>query len=306
MILFSQGIDAALAGLSGLLIGSFLNVVIYRLPKILECQWAADCACAQQTPTQSTASPGAAESTWPAPSPASARPAPAAPLSLLTPRSHCPHCEHTIGWRENIPVLSWIALRGRCSACGQPVSARYPAVELATALLFAGCVWRWPGQWCALAWCVLTAALIVLALIDWDTMILPDGITLPLLWVALLAASMGLIPVTLADAIWGAAAGYLSLWSVGAGFKWVTGKEGMGHGDFKLFAALGAWLGWQALAPMLLIASVLGLVVALALKARKKLRADGYIPFGPFLAGAGLISLFIGPAGLARLAGLQI
>ena len=277
----SQGVDAAFAGVLGLLIGSFLNVVIYRLPKILERQWAADCAGLDGAEV-----PGAET------------------FNLMVPHSRCQQCGHAIRWYENVPVLSYAVLRGRCSACKTPISVRYPAVELATGVLFAWCVWRMPGQWDALAWCGFSAALLALALIDWDTTLLPDDITLPLLWAGLLAAILGFTGVTLTAAVLGAVAGYLSLWGVYWLFKLATGKEGMGYGDFKLFAALGAWFGWQALVPIVLMASVIGVIVGLALKFNNGLREGGYVPFGPFLAGAGFTAMFFGSDAILRVVGL--
>ena len=277
----SQGVDAAFAGVLGLLVGSFLNVVIYRLPQMLERQWAADCAGLDGTEV-----PGAE------------------PFNLMVPRSRCQQCGHAIRWYENVPVLSYAFLRGRCSACSTPISLRYPAVELATGLLFAWCVWRMPGQWGALAWCGFSAALLALALIDWDTTLLPDDMTLPLLWAGLLAAILGFTGVTLTASVLGAVAGYLSLWGIYWLFKLTTGKEGMGYGDFKLFAALGAWFGWQALVPMVLMASVIGVIVGVALKFNNGLREGGYVPFGPFLAGAGFTAMFFGADAILRVVGL--
>lgn len=276
MELVSAG-DIALAALLGLLIGSFLNVVIHRLPKMMEQQWDAECAQHQAT--------RAGKDYEPEP--------PA--LTLCRPRSRCPHCGHAIAWYENIPVISWLLLRGRCKQCQQRISVRYPLVEITTAALFAWCVHRWgftPQGW---AWCGFSAALLTLALIDWDTTYLPDDITLPLLWAGLIASALGWTGMTLQHALWGAVAGYLSLWSIYWAFKLITGKEGMGYGDFKLFAALGAWFGWQALVPMILMASVIGAVIGIAMKLRSSLREGGYIPFGPFLAGAGFTAMLFGP-----------
>jgi leader peptidase (prepilin peptidase)/N-methyltransferase len=281
-MLVSQGVDAALAGVLGLLIGSFLNVVIYRLPKMLETQWAAECA---------GASGGEAA-------------APVEPFNLMVPHSRCQKCGHAIRWYENIPVLSYLFLRGKCSACKTPISMRYPLVELATGALFAWCIWRTPGQFGGMAWCGFAAALLALALIDWDTTLLPDDITLPLLWAGLLASMAGFTGVPLASAVWGAAAGYVSLWAVYWLFKLTTGKEGMGYGDFKLFAAFGAWFGWQALVPIILMASVIGVIVGLALKFSNGLREGGYVPFGPFLAGAGFTAMLFGPDAILRVVGL--
>jgi leader peptidase (prepilin peptidase)/N-methyltransferase len=278
----SQGVDAAFAGVLGLLIGSFLNVVIYRLPKMLERQWAADSAALDGTQPE----------------------APVETFNLMVPQSRCQQCGHAIRWYENVPVLSYVFLRGRCSSCKTKISLRYPVVELVTGLLFAWCVWHMPGQWAALAWCGFSAALLTLALIDWDTTLLPDDLTLPLLWAGLLAAILGFTGVTLTNAVLGAVAGYLSLWAIYWLFKLTTGKEGMGYGDFKLFAAFGAWFGWQALVPIILMASVIGVIVGIALKLNSRLREGGYVPFGPFLAGAGFTAMFFGADSILRVVGL--
>lgn len=273
--------DAALAGVLGLLVGSFLNVVIHRLPQMLERQWKAECADMLGQP-----------------------PAEEAPLTLSTPRSRCPHCGHMIRWYENVPVLSWLVLRGRCSSCKAGISPRYPLVELLTAALFATCIaTRGLGPE-GLAFCGFSAALVALTFIDWDTTLLPDNITLPLLWAGLIAAALRLTPVPLNYALWGAVGGYLSLWLVYWAFKLATGKEGMGYGDFKLFAALGAWFGWPALVPMILMASVIGAVVGIAMKFTSGLREGGYVPFGPFLAGAGFTAMVFGPDAILRAVGL--
>ena len=226
------------------------------------------------------------------------------PFNLNTPRSHCQQCKHQIRWFENIPIASYLFLRGKCSSCRTPISLRYPLVELATGALFFVCIWRWgmtPTGW---AWSGFSAALLTLALIDWDTTLLPDDITLPLLWAGLVAAALQWTSVPLSSALWGAVAGYLSLWSVYWVFKLVTGKEGMGYGDFKLFAALGAWFGWQALIPIILMASVIGALVGIAMKFSSGLREGGYIPFGPFLAGAGLTAMLFGADTILRVTGL--
>ena len=279
---------ALLGGIMGLMIGSFLNVVIYRLPKMMEQQWAQECA---ELSNQSEAlSPSTDE---------------LAAFNLMTPSSRCSSCGHAIAWYENIPVLSYLFLRGKCSVCSAPYGLRYPAVELVTGLLFSFCVWRWGASVTTLVWCGFSAALLALALIDWDTTLLPDDITLPLLWAGLIVAALGWnSSVTLLDAMWGAVAGYLSLWLVYWAFKLVTGKEGMGYGDFKLFAALGAWFGWTALVPIILMASVIGAVIGIAMKYTSGLREGGYIPFGPFLAGAGFTAMIFGPHSILRFAGL--
>ncbi|HCE28161.1 MAG TPA: prepilin peptidase [Comamonadaceae bacterium] len=272
--------DAALAGVLGLLVGSFLNVVIYRLPKMMERQWAAECA-EYVGMTEEQVSP--------------AHIPPADSFNLAQPRSRCQACGHQLRWYENIPVLSYLFLRGRCSSCGVSISIRYPLVELTTAALFFFCVQQWGATVTGLAWCGFAALLVSLAFIDWDTTLLPDDLTLPLLWAGLLASALQWIDVPLYSSVVGAAAGYLSLWLVYWGFKLVTGKEGMGYGDFKLFAALGAWFGWQALVPLILMASVVGAIVGIAMKFSHQLREGGYVPFGPFLVGAGLLAMVLGP-----------
>jgi len=280
-MLITPIVDAGLAGLLGLLIGSFLNVVVYRLPKMLERQWAAECA------------------------ELSGRPAPEAErFNLMVPRSRCQKCGHQIRWFENIPVLSYLALRGRCSVCRTPISLRYPLVELATGGLFFFCAWTWGITPTGLVWSAFGAAILTLGLIDWDTTLLPDDITLPLLWGGLIAAALQWTTVPLPSALWGAVAGYLSLWLVYWSFKLVTGKEGMGYGDFKLFAALGAWFGWAALVPIILMASVIGAVVGIAMKFSSGLREGGYVPFGPFLAAAGFTAMIFGPQSILRVIGL--
>ena len=189
--------------------------------------------------------------------------------------------------------------------CSTPFGVRYPVTELITGLLFAFCAWRWGNTPTTLAWCGFSAALLALAVIDWDTTLLPDDITLPLLWAGLVFAALQFNPaVGLADALWGAVAGYLSLWLVYWAFKLVTGKEGMGYGDFKLFAALGAWFGWPALVPIILMASLMGAVVGIAMKFSSGLREGGCLPFGPFLAGAGFTAMFFGPQAILRSVGL--
>jgi leader peptidase (prepilin peptidase) / N-methyltransferase len=281
-MLVSPTVDAGAAGIFGLLVGSFLNVVIYRLPQMLERQWAAECAeLAGKPPAK-----GAAE------------------FDLVRPRSRCRQCGHVIRWYENIPVLSYLMLRGKCSACATPIGLRYPAVELATAALFFFAVWHWGATPAGAVWCGFSAALVALALIDWDTTLLPDDITLPLLWGGLIVAALRWTDLPLTQAVWGAVAGYVSLWLIYHAFKLLTGKEGMGYGDFKLFAALGAWFGWQALVPIILMASVIGAIVGIAMKLSSGLREGGYVPFGPFLAGAGLTAMIFGPSSILAAIGL--
>jgi len=255
----------------GLCVGSFLNVVIHRMPQMLERQWRADSAAMLELPAKEEP-----------------------PLSLSKPDSRCPSCGHAIRWYENIPLVSWLALRGKCSACGTRISVRYPLIELATALLFAACGWRFGNAPVSLLWCGFVAVLVAASAIDWDTTLLPDDLTLPLLWAGLIAAALGwTLPLT--EAVWGAVAGYLSLWSVYWLFKLTTGKEGMGFGDFKLLAALGAWLGWQMILPIVLASSVIGAIVGIAMKLSSSLREGHYVPYGPFLGGAGLVVMLSGP-----------
>jgi len=256
--------------LVGLCIGSFLNVVIHRLPLMLERSWKLDSADLLGVKIDVPAE-----------------------VKLSAPRSRCPSCGHQIAWHENIPVLSYLRLGGKCSACKARISPRYPAFELITALLFAGLAWRLGAHPSTLAWCGFAAVLVALAGIDWDTTLLPDSLTLPLLWGGLIASAVGLT-VPLSSAVWGAVTGYLSLWSVYWLFKLATGKEGMGHGDFKLLAALGAWLGVSMVLPVVLGASVIGAIVGIGMKLASNLREGRYVPFGPFLAGSGLAVLFIG------------
>ena len=282
--------------LLGLVVGSFLNVVVHRLPRMLERQWWEDAAhqfgdagsharvFAQPAPTEMGAQ---AQGVL-------ARLGELPAFDLVRPRSRCPACGHAIRWHENIPVLGWLRLRGRCSACGTRISARYPALELLTGTLFALLGWRFGPTPAALMWCAVAAALLALSFIDWDTTLLPDPLTQPLLWAGLIAAAAGWTGLSLGTALTGAVAGYLSLWSVYWLFKLATGKEGMGYGDFKLLAAIGAWLGWQALLPVLLMASVIGAAVGLVMKATGALREGRYVPFGPFLAGGALVALVAG------------
>lgn len=257
--------------LFGLLVGSFLNVVILRLPRRLEWEWKRD---ARELLGLS-------------------EPYDPAPPGIVIEASHCPHCGHRLAAWENVPLFSFLALRGRCRQCRAAISWQYPAVELLTGLMFAACVWRFGWSWQAGLGLVLSGFLVALAGIDLRTTFLPDQLTLPLLWLGLLAS---LVPMTVppAAAILGAAAGYLSLWSVYWGFRLLTGKEGMGHGDFKLLAALGAWCGVGAILPMLLIASLAGAIVGSAwLLLTRRGRATP-IPFGPYLALAGWIQFVSG------------
>ena len=254
----------------GALIGSFLNVVIYRLPVMMEHAWQDELAFSQDK------APVVRER-----------------FNLITPRSRCGQCGHRITALENIPIVSWLALRGKCSACGTSISARYPLVELATALLFFACAWTFGATLQTVAAMLFCAVLVALTGIDLDTQLLPDQLTLPLLWIGLLLNIIGLF-ARLPDAVIGAAAGYLTLWTVYWLFKLITGREGMGYGDFKLLGALGAWFGWQALPMLLLVSSVVGAVVGIAIMVVQKKGRNTAIAFGPYLAIAGLITLFFG------------
>ena len=264
--------DWWLAGLIGLLAGSFLNVVIHRLPLMLEQRWNRECAELRGQEL-----------------------APEETLGLALPRSRCPACGTPIRWYQNIPLLSFILLRGRCASCHSPIGWRYPAVEALTGVLFAWVVLRHGNGIAGLAGCGLAAALIALACIDWDTTLLPDDITLPLTWAGLIAAALGWTRADLSASLWGAVTGYLSLWLINRGYALIRHEDGMGNGDFKLLAALGAWFGWQALMPIVLLASVSGAVVGLLLKFAGQLREGRYVPFGPFLVMGGLWALLFGP-----------
>lgn len=265
------------AGVVGLLVGSFLNVVIHRLPIMMQRGWQEECALLNnQEPPQLPK------------------------YNLVVPRSACPKCEHQITALENIPVISYLFLRGKCSGCGAPISARYPLVELFTGIATAAVAWRFGAGYEAMAAIVLTWALIALSGIDFDTQLLPDSITMPLLWLGLLL-SLGhqTIPaqtlfVSPSNAIIGGAAGYLSLWSVYQLFKLATGKEGMGFGDFKLLAVLGAWLGWIYLPMVILLSAVVGAIVGISLIVFTKHGREVPIPFGPYLAAAGWVALVFG------------
>jgi leader peptidase (prepilin peptidase)/N-methyltransferase len=254
----------------GLIVGSFLNVVIHRLPKMMEREWRMQCAELDGREVTVTGR-----------------------YNLVLPSSSCPHCGHKIGALENIPLLSYLWLRGRCAQCQTPIGMRYPVVEAITGLVSAYAAWHFGFGWPAAAALALCWALVALTFIDLDTQLLPDDITLPLLWLGLLL-NMGGVFTDLESAVIGAVAGYLVLWSVYWLFKLVTGKEGMGYGDFKLLAALGAWLGWKMLPAIILLSSVVGAVVGIALILFARHGRSVPIPFGPYLAGGGLVALFWG------------
>ena len=261
-----------IAGVSGLLVGSFLNVVIHRLPKMLEQSWADECSALRGE-----------------------EPAERPKYNLVVPRSACPACRHQITALENIPVVSWLLLRGKCSSCGVKISGRYPLIEIVAALLALAAAIHFGATPQAVAVIGLLWVLLALTAIDIDTQLLPDNLTLPLLWAGLIVNSFGLF-IPLSTALWGAILGYLVLWSVYWAFKLVTGKEGMGYGDFKLLAALGAWLGWQMLPVIILLSSVVGAIVGISLIVLRGRDRNIPIPFGPYLAGAGALAVFFGNA----------
>ena len=254
----------------GLLVGSFLNVVIHRLPIMMQRDWRAQAREFLELPAE-----------------------PSATFNLVLPNSHCPHCDHEIRPWENIPLVSWLALRGKCSSCWAPISRRYPLIELFCGLLSAYVAWHFGFTWQAAAMLLLTWGLLAMSMIDVDHQLLPDSLVLPLLWLGLIASYFGLF-ASLSDAMWGAVAGYLSLWSVYWLFKLITGKEGMGFGDFKLLAMLGAWGGWQILPLTILLSSVVGAVLGTIMLRMQKADSGTTIPFGPYLAIAGWVALLWG------------
>ncbi len=269
----------------GLLVGSFLNVVIYRLPVMLEREWRAECA--ELGAAGTTAAAGTA-----APEPER--------FNLVVPRSTCPKCKAPITAAQNIPVISYLFLKGKCAACGVHISARYPFVEALTGILSAAVAWKLGFGWPAVGALLFTWYLVALTFIDIDHQLLPDNLTLPLMWLGIFASLWGPaadgdpIPVDLRSSVLGALAGYLSLWAIYHLFRLLTGKEGMGYGDFKLFAALGAWLGWRMLLPIILIAAAVGAVSGIVILSRKKQGHETPISFGPFLAAAGWLMLMFG------------
>lgn len=265
-----------LAGILGLLVGSFLNVVILRLPVMMEREWQAQCkALLAQENTSGEVVPEPER------------------FDLIAPASHCPRCQHKITALENIPLLSYLLLRGQCAGCGTRISPRYPLTEALTAGLSLMVAWHFGFNWTCLAALLLSWALIALSVIDFDHQLLPDNITQPFLWLGLAISLFGLFTDS-STAIIGALAGYLSLWSVYQFFKLLTGKEGMGYGDFKLLAMLGAWMGWQAILPIILLSSVVGAVIGIGLMILRGRDRNIPIPFGPYLAIAGWITLLWG------------
>ncbi len=267
----------------GLLVGSFLNVVIYRVPVMLQRDWRQQCCEFLELDEKefSKDDPTAKYKTF----------------NLVKPDSHCPQCNAPVRAWQNIPILSYVLLRGKCAGCQKPISMRYPIIELVTGLLSGVVAWQFGATWLALAFLLLTWSLISLTMIDFDHQLLPDNITLPLLWLGLLVNA--LLPgttVSAADSVLGAIIGYMSLWSLYWVFKMLTGKEGMGYGDFKLLAALGAWMGWQSLLLIVILSSLVGAIVGIALLLFRGRDRNIPIPFGPYLAGAGFIAMLWGDA----------
>ncbi len=268
--------------LLGLLVGSFLNVVVYRIPVMMQRDWKAQCYeyLEIDNPESDSSDSSAQYKTF----------------NLLKPDSHCPNCDHKITALENVPVISYLFLQGKCSECETSISIRYPLVELVTGVFSGLVVLSFGVTWLTLALLVFTWSLIVLAVIDFDHQLLPDSITLPLLWLGLLVNSIGLgFGVSLQDAVIGAIAGYLVLWCFYWAFKLLTGKEGMGYGDFKLLSTLGAWMGWQNILPIIILSSLVGAVIGIITISIFKRDKSAPMPFGPFLAGAGFIMLIWGP-----------
>ena len=279
-MLVSPAVDAAIFGVLGLLIGSFLNVLIYRLPKMLEAEWAANCAELAGADSKQVAEP----------------------FNLMRPRSMCQSCKRPIRWYENIPVLSYLLLRGKCARCRAPISLRYPIIELVTAGFFVLAAMSHGLTLAGLAWAAFACLLIAQFFIDFDTQLLPDDLNYLILWLGLIASALGWTVVPLKSAVWGAVLGYLSLWTVYQVHHGLTGKQGMGHGDFKLLAALGAWFGAEYLIALILLSSVVGSILGGTLLLVGKLaNRDIPIPFGPFLAGAGLVAMAAGPGRLENL-----
>ena len=259
--------DLTLAFGLGLVVGSFVNVLIHRLPRMIM---------------------------------GDAHVSDAPPYNLCWPASHCPQCQSPLKVWHNIPVLSYVWLKGRCSFCGHNISAQYPVIELTTALIWLSSTWYWGFNATGFCWAGFITTLLALSVIDWQTTLLPDDLTQALVWGGLMACALGWLPLPLSQSVWGAVIGYASLWSIATVFERLTGKQGMGAGDFKLLAGLGAWLGPLALLPVVMLASLSGASVGLILKFTHRLRSDGYVPFGPFLAMAGLVVAVLGIDVIAR------
>ncbi|RUO56380.1 prepilin peptidase [Pseudidiomarina homiensis] len=265
-----SGITLTFGLVLGLVVGSFLNVVIGRLPVMMQRQWQRECAAVNEQPEPQHET-----------------------FNISTPGSHCPKCKHPIKWYDNIPVISWLVLRAKCRHCKAPISLRYPAIEILTGVTFASLAWFFGAGWPTLSYMIFAALLIVMFFIDYDHMLLPDQLTYFTLWLGLFVAWLG-GPVLLQDAVIGAIAGYLSLWSIYWVFKLLTGKEGMGYGDFKLLAAFGAWAGYHMLPVIVLAAAFSGAVIGITLQVVKRKEQGQPIPFGPFLICGGVIAMIWG------------
>ena len=259
--------DIALTFGLGLLIGSFVNVLSHRLPRMVMADFAA--------------------------------PGDAPRYNLCVPASQCPYCHTPLKPWHNIPVLSYMCLKGRCGFCQHPISLQYPLIELTTALLWSACTWHWGINATGCCWASFATVLLALSAIDWQTTLLPDDLTQTLVWGGLLASTLGWINLPVSQSVWGAVIGYASLWSVATTFERITGKQGMGAGDFKLLAGLGAWLGPMALLPVVMLASICGACIGLFLQLTNRLSEDGYVPFGPFLAAAGMTVAVVGSEAIA-------
>jgi leader peptidase (prepilin peptidase)/N-methyltransferase len=253
----------------GLILGSFVNVLVHRLPRMVMASYEPITEYAPR-------------------------------FDLWLPASHCPHCHTPLQLKHLLPVLSYVWLKGRCGFCKHPIGWQYPAVEILTGLIWIACVWHWGMTSAALCWALFSTSLLALSLIDWQTTFLPDALTQPLLWLGLIASAAQWVALPLTQAVWGAVWGYAALWSVATLFERITGKQGMGGGDFKLLAALGAWLGPLALIPLVIISSLTGAIVGLSLQKLHRLPVNGYVPFGPFLAAAGAFLAWYGPASVVQ------
>ena len=294
-------------GILGLLIGSFLNVVVYRKPIIMMREWLLDTGgmLGEGEVWKTVFGKAQPAELTDAGKTIDAHLEVLTPLGLATPRSRCGACGHPIRWYENIPILSWLVLRAKCSACGTPISVRYPLVEAATGALFALAACKFGPHPATLAWCAALALLVSMALIDLDTKYLPDDLNYPLLWLGLIAAALGWT-IPLHTAVWGAVLGFLPLWLISKGYGLLRGVDGMGGGDLKLLAALGVWLGWHAILPIILLSSIVGLLVNVPVMLLSGHARGHRYPFGPFLIGAGLIVIFTGADALLAWANIVL
>lgn len=299
MMLEDTFLPPLIFALLGLMIGSFLNVVIYRLPIMYANDWGLELESSHPESSNINSDTTSVPKTSPSSPPINPH-----AFNLAVPASACPNCGNTLKWWHNLPLLSFIVLKGRCGFCKTPVSWRYPFIELLTCLLYLACFFVYGWSLTAVAWAGFCTVVLVAAGIDWDTQILPDLLTLPLVWAGLILSNLQIISTPLAQSLWGAVIGYLVLWSVFWLFKWLTGKEGMGYGDFKFLAAFGAWMGPFAIIPLLLLSCTVGAVVGILLRLKGALGENQAIAFGPYLAMAALIMCFTSPI-IYRLIGFQ-